>query len=295
MSPDSEPLRRVPAPTTELDAEREVDFGRYARVLLGKWWLLVLGALVGGLLGFLYGQTGGSTYQASATVYLGQPLSPTGTAVPSLASDPTGAATLARSQAVVNEVASEVGIPAAKLRRSISASVLGERNRQTTGVSLVGITVRGSNGERVENAANLVAERVVGLSSTYADAKAETLQQRLDGLQTQLDSVTARLDDVTAAIEENEGASSTEQLLQANLLAVLEQRRADLTDDVIAAEQQLEAAEEIERGRVVAPAAATRVDARNVRSSTIVGAFLGLVLAALAALLWAPASRLRAT
>ena len=296
MSPDSEPLRRVPAPADELDAEREVDFGGYARTIVGKWWLLVIGAVVGGVLGFLYGQTGGSSFQAEATIYLGQPLSPSGSApVPSLSSDPTGAATLARSQAVIRDVSAEVGIPAGKLRRNTSASVLGERNRQTTNVALIGIRVRGSDDEKVEDASNLIAERVVALSSTYADAKEEALQARLEGLQTRLDSVTSRLDEVTASLGGDAAGSATEQLLQANLLGVLEQQRADLQDDVIDAEQLLQAVQEVERARVVSPAASRQVDARNARTSAIVGAFLGLVLAALAALLWAPIARLRAT
>jgi uncharacterized protein involved in exopolysaccharide biosynthesis len=287
MSPDSEPLRRVPAPADELDAEREVDFGRYARTIVGKWWLLVIGAVVGGVLGFLYGQTGGSSFQAEATVYLGQPLSPTGGGpVPSLSSDPSGAATLARSQAVIREVSAEVGIPAAKLRRNTSSSLLGERNRQSTNVALIGIRVRGSDADKVEDASNLIAERVVALSSTYAEAKQEALEARLESLQTRLESVTSRLDEVTASLEGDTAGSATEQLLQANLLGVLEQQRADLNDDAIDTEQLLQAVQEIERARVVSPAAAARVDARNARTSAIVGAFLGLVLAALAALLW---------
>jgi len=295
MSPETEPLRRVPKPAPELDAEGEVDFGRYARAVLGKWWLLVLGVAIGGMLGFLYGQGGGSTYQAQATVYLGQPLSPAGTPLTTLASDPSGVATLARSQAIVNEVAAEVGMPARRLRLGITAALLGERNRQATSVALVGITVRGNDADNVEDAANLIAERVVTASSTFADTKVETLQQRLDGLQAQLESVTSRLDSLAASLEGSTAGSATEQLLQTNLLAVLEQQRADLTDRVFATEQLLDAAEEVERARVVTPAASTQVDARNTRTSTLVGAFLGLVLAALAALLWAPVSRLRAT
>ena len=156
MSPESEPLRRVPTPAGEPDAEREVDFGRYAGTLAAKWWLLLLGIVLGAIVGYLFGQTGGSTYQAQATVYLGQPISGLGTALPTLSSDPSGAATIARSQAVVNEVAEQVGMSPAKLRRGISSSLLGERNRQTTNVALVGITVRGSNADNVEQAANLI-------------------------------------------------------------------------------------------------------------------------------------------
>ena len=130
MSAESEPLRRVPTPAPELEADGEVDFSRFAGVIVGKWWLLVLGVLIGGALGFVYGQGGGSTYQAQATVYLGQPLSPNGAAVATLSSDPSGVATIARSQSVVNAVAEQVGIPPAKLRRNTSAAVLGERNRR---------------------------------------------------------------------------------------------------------------------------------------------------------------------
>ena len=295
MSPESEPLRRVPTPAGEPDAEREVDFGRYAGTLADKWWLLLLGIVLGAIVGYLFGQTGGSTYQAQATVFLGQTISPLGTPVPTLSSDPSGVATIARSQAVVNEVAEQVGMSPAKLRRGISSSLLGERNRQTTNVALVGITVRGSNADNVEQAANLIAEEVVSSVSVYADSKIDTLQQRLEALQAQLDSVGARIDDLTAQIEQSSGASTTDQLLLTNLLATLEQQRADLTDRVFAAEQALESAEEVERGRVVTPAAATKVDARSTRSSVVVGAFLGLVLAALVALLWASVSRLRAS
>ncbi len=294
MNPETEPLRRVPT-APELDAEREVDFGRYARTIAGKWWLLLLGVVLGGVIGYLYGQTGGSTYQAQATVYLGQPLSVQGTPVQTLSSDPTGVATIARSQVVVNEVADQVGIPPAKLRRNVSASVLGERNRQTTNVALVGITVRGSDPDRVEQAANLIAERVVASTSSYADSKVETFQQRLDAQQSELASLEDRIDELTRRSEQSEGSSPTEQLLLTNLLQVLEQQRADLTDRIFTTEQLLESAEEVERGKVVSPAAATKVDARSTRTSIVVGAFIGLILAALAALLWAPASRLRAS
>ena len=293
MSPESEPLRRVPPPAADLDAEREVDFGRYARRIAGKWWLLLIGLVVGAVVGYLYGQTGGSTYQAQATVYLGQPLSLQLTPIQTLSSDPSGVAAIARSQAIVNEVSQQVGIPPAKLRRNISASVLGERNRQTTNVALIGITVRGSDGAKVEDAANQIAEKVVTSTSNYADAKTESLQQRLDAQQDQLDSLNGRIDEVTTQVEQGAGGSTTDQLLLTNLLATLEEQRADLTDRIFTTQQLLEAAQEVERGRVVSPAASAKVDARSARTSTVVGAFIGLILAMLAALAWPSASRLK--
>ncbi len=291
MSPESEPLRRVPPPADDLDADREVDFGRYARRIAGKWWLLLIGLLIGGALGYLYGQTGGSTYQAQATIFLGQPLSLELTPIQALSSDPSGVAAIARSQAVVNEVSDQVGIPARKLRRNISASVLGERNRQTTNVALIGVTVRGTDPDKAEQAANLLAEKVITSTSTYADAKIETLQERLDAQQAQLDAVDARIDDVSSRIEQAEGSSPTDQLLLANLLETLQAQRADLTERMFTTQEFLEAAQEVERGKVVTPAAASKVDARSGRTSTVVGAFIGLILAALAALLWPSRSR----
>ena len=87
-----------------------------------------------------------------------------------------------------------MGIPARKLRRNISAAVLGERNRQTTNVALIGITVRGKDGHKVEDAANLLAEKVVSSSSNYADAKIKGLQERVDAQQAQLESLNGRID-----------------------------------------------------------------------------------------------------
>jgi hypothetical protein len=43
----------------------------------------------------------------------------------------------------------------------------------------------------------------------------------------------------------------------------------------------------------VTEASAARVDARSTRTSIVVGAFIGLLLGALAALLWGPLARLR--
>lgn len=294
MSPDSEPLRRAPRPAAELDAEREVDFAGYARAIAARWWLLVLGAVLGGVIGFLVGRSDGSTFQAQAIVYLGQPLTATGSAgISSLASDPSGVAAIARSQAVIDEVAGQVGMSPAELRRGVSASALGERRAQSA-VTLVGVTVRGDERAPVEEAANLLAQEVVDNVSSYADAKIATYEQRLEGQQDRVAALERLVDDVAAAIQAESELGSAERLTLTTLLAVYQEQLADAQDQILSVEQLLTVARDVERGRIVTEASAARVDARSTRTSIVVGAFIGLLLGALAALLWGPLARLRA-
>jgi uncharacterized protein involved in exopolysaccharide biosynthesis len=273
--------------------EREVDFAGYARAIAARWWLLVLGAVLGGVIGFLVGRSDGSTFQAQAIVYLGQPLSGTGSSpVASLASDPSGVSAVARSQAVVDEVAGQVGMSPAELRRGVSASPLGERRAQSV-VTLVGITVRGDERAPVEEAANLLGQVVVDRAASYADAKIALYEQRLEAQQERVTRLEGQVDEVAEVIQGGGDLSSAERISLTTLLTVFQEQLARVQDDVLTVEQLLTQARDIERGRVVTEAAAAQVDARSTRTSIVVGAFIGLLLGALAALLWGPLARLR--
>ena len=68
----SDPQR---GPAADVDAEQEVDFGRYWRAIAARWWLPVGGLVAGLVIGYLVSLgTHSSTYKATAQVYLGQPL-----------------------------------------------------------------------------------------------------------------------------------------------------------------------------------------------------------------------------
>src|SRR5918996_5986135 len=262
MSPDSEPLRRAPRPAAELDMEREVDFAGYARAIAARWWLLVLGAVLGGVIGFLVGRSDGSTFQAQAIVYLGQPLTATGSSsISSLASDPSGVAAIARSEEVVDEVAGRVGMSPAELRRGVSASALGERRAQSA-VTLVGVTVRGDEGAAVEQAANLLAEEVVDRSSSYAGAKIAGYEQRLESQQDRLATLERQVDEVAAVIRDPSDLGTAERLTLTTLLAVYQEQVAGARDQILTVEQLLTVARDVERGKIVTEASAARVDAR---------------------------------
>src|SRR5437588_315737 len=62
----------------DLEAEQELDLGSLWASIVARWWLPVAGLVAGAVLGYIVALGGGATYQAEATVYLGQPLSPSG-------------------------------------------------------------------------------------------------------------------------------------------------------------------------------------------------------------------------
>src|ERR671930_220206 len=68
------------ASAADLDAEREVDLRSYLSALATRWWLLAAGLVGGIIVGLLISLGGNQVWTAKTTVYLGQPLSPTGSA-----------------------------------------------------------------------------------------------------------------------------------------------------------------------------------------------------------------------
>ncbi len=77
-------------PLPDVDAEEELELGRYWNALITRWWLPLAGLVAGIAIGYLLSLGGHQVYQAKATIYLGQPLNPTGTGqIQSLATNPS--------------------------------------------------------------------------------------------------------------------------------------------------------------------------------------------------------------
>src|SRR5215471_4615763 len=114
----------APAPPSsgfDPEAEQEVDFARYVRLLGARWWLLVAGLVVGAVIGYLVSLGGTQVYKATATLYLGQPLSASGnTSIQNESTNPSTPGTLARSQQVGQTVASICKVNASEFRKGIS-------------------------------------------------------------------------------------------------------------------------------------------------------------------------------
>src|SRR5436305_15187240 len=110
------PHRTRPAAPPDLDAEAEVDLGRYGHALLARWWLLLLGLVVGAIIGYLSTLGGAQTFRAQAITYMGQPLGSGQSQVQSLNSNPSSARTIVTSEGVVREVARRAGMTERQLR-----------------------------------------------------------------------------------------------------------------------------------------------------------------------------------
>jgi len=283
------------APATDLDEEREIDFGRLGRTVAKRWWLVLAAVVVGAVIGYLTSLGGGDAYAARTTIYLGQPLSPTGNAqIQSLATNPSTVSEIVRSDEVVKKVADEVGVKPGALRRGIAtrqvvAAGTTAASRANTN-PLVQISVRGPwKGDTTARAANMLADTVVTEVSAYVDAKAKALQERLDGENRELATIDAKIDRLNQAAAGG-GASADTDLILASLA---EQRRGQLVTDKTDTETLLTLARNVERGKQVTTAQASRVPAQSSKSAIIVGGFIGLLIGLALSLLWDPVARRR--
>ena len=273
----------------ELEAEQEVDFGRYGRALAARWWLVVLAVAVGVVLGYVVSRSGGNVFRATATVYLGQPLSPSGNAqIQSLATNPSTVSQIVKSPSVTRPIADALGVKPGKLRRGVSTKAVAGAIAKAGQTQLVEVSVRGPWRKESAEAANRLARTVVERVSGYVDSKIASLGELVASQQQELDALASRIDANESAIASGSGLTSGERLILVNLAGLLEQRRSQLLQDRLQTQQLLTLAQDVERARVVTEASAVQVAARSRKSSMVVGGLIGLLAGAAAALLWAP-------
>ncbi len=273
----------------ELEAEQEVDFGRYASRIAARWWLVGLAVVVGVVLGYIVSRSGGNVFRATATIYLGQPLSPSGNAqIQSLATNPSTVSQIVRSPSVTRPIAEALGIKPGKLRQGVSTTAVSGSIAKSGQTQLVEVSVRGPWRKESAEAANRLAQTVVERVSGYVDSKIASLKELVGSQQQELDSLARRIDANESAIASGSGLSAGERLTLVNLTGLLEQRRSQLLQDRLQTQQLLTLAEDVERASVVTQASPVEVAARSRKSSMVVGGLLGLVAGALLALLGAP-------
>jgi uncharacterized protein involved in exopolysaccharide biosynthesis len=292
MSPDSE------SQAVELEAEQEVDFGRYARSIAARWWLLVIGAVLGALIGFLVSLSDGKIYKATAQVYLGQPLAPDSAAAVTTSPTTLGLVqAFVTSEAAIQTAATAAGLRPSRLRDQVTVRALPgtSTTRQAFPAPLLSIQVTGSTRARTAAAANDLARQAVDQVGGYTKTKIDTLDRQLAYIDTQLGLVNARLAAARAQQREivaDPSLSPVEKLVALSTLnteiTLAEQRQVTLELNRFNTTRAVSLARDIEASRITAPAVAVRTEPTSKRTSVLVGAFIGLLLGIVAALLWDP-------
>src|ERR687884_805649 len=156
--PELRPSReRLP----DFDGEDEVDFGRYARAVAARWWLPVAGLIAGVVVGYLVSFGGKDVYEARTTIYLGQPLSASGTQIQGPSTNPASVRQVVFSRWAQARAEAEAGLRPGALSGHVStqaiqgvATTLGRVGQNP----LVAIVVTGSLPGRVARAANALAK-----------------------------------------------------------------------------------------------------------------------------------------
>jgi uncharacterized protein involved in exopolysaccharide biosynthesis len=261
----------------DLDAEQEIDLGRYGRAVAARWWLALLGLVAGAAVGYALSLGGGTVYRAQAVVYLGQPLGILGgNQVQAPNTNPSTARAIVKSESVIRRVATEVGLSASALRTGTSANPIQGNVARLGQTPLVQVSVKGSKPARVAAAANELARILRDRLSGYAKTKITTFEQQLEADQ-------AAIEQVDAALARPDESSTNKLILQLRLTQ-LQQDRTQTT-------QLLSLARNVESPRILTQATAAKTTARSRRNSIVVGALIGLILGVGAALVWEPLAR----
>ena len=289
-----------PEPVPDPDAEREVDLRSVWERIAARWWLPVLGAVLGAVVGFALALGGGKVYEAETLVAMGQPFSPNGGApVQSFLTNARAVSEIVRSEAALEQAARTSGLRVRALRGNVSSAIVGASGpgARPTGAPLVTIKVVAAQPLKAEKAADALAKEVITRTSAkYVDTKIEAFNQQLDSIQEQLNTLVPRIAQLEQAVNE-QGLSSLDKLVLVSSLDNAQARRGQLLDLQSDVQQQLALAENVEKAQVVEAAAATKTTARSGRNGALVGALLGLLLGCVAALLADPflARRARTT
>lgn len=260
------------------EAEQEVDFARYGRMLAVRWWLLAAGLVAGAVIGYLVSLGGAQVYQATATIYLGQPYSPTGAApVITPQTNPSAVDAVVKSAAVIDQVATHCGAKVGAFQNGISTQAIasGSSSAKTGGAvqanPLVSVSVQARKGKVATCAANGLARAVVKVLGRYPARKIAIYQSHIA-----FDNKDIKT--IDAAIKSPSISTTDKLILQTTL-------RSDQLDLSTYSGLLLET-KNVELPQVLTPAAAHKITARSRRNTVVIAAIIGLILGVLAALLW---------
>jgi capsular polysaccharide biosynthesis protein len=275
--------------------EQEIDLRSYVDRILKRWWIVAICVVLAVVASFTLTRTSNKNLtQGTATVYLGQPVSPNGSLVPNpLSSNPLYATALAKQRPYQETAEEAAGLADGALKGHVSVSLISTAvGVKGIAVPLAQVTVQGPfTPAQSAAAANSMAEQIVAKANAYTDAKKDAvivsrdkLQERIDALAADAAGVAAQLEQLAIAnLTPAERASLTAPLLgilqyDSNTEALLQEQLPDL-------QAQVDYIANVEGGSVITPARGAKVAPTSKQFSVLVAIVLGLIVGILLAIL----------
>jgi uncharacterized protein involved in exopolysaccharide biosynthesis len=272
-------------PESGLDAEREIDLARWRGAIGRLWWLVAAGLVAGAIVGFLFSFGGGSVYKATALISLGQPVSPGGVVLQSFGQNPRAVAQITSSAEAQDSAAHTAGMHPGLLRGNVSIATVGTATGAgVRAAPLISLTVQGKEPKKIAAAANALADIVVAKTTApYVGTKISAFVQVLSTTDAQLSSIQDRLAHLNLALRVSHLAP-LDELVLVSQIDNAEQRQGNLNDQEETTRQQLAFARQVESAKVITRAVAEKSTARSRRTAILIGALIGLILGAIAAI-----------
>lgn len=193
-----------------------VELRRYIIIVLRRWWVLALAALITAALGYSASQRQPRTYEATTTIMIGQPIQATNLADLDFKTGEQLARTyadIALRQPVLQGVVTVLDL-------SDSWQALQQRVRVDTvpGTQLIEITVEAGSPEDAVSIADEIAQQLILLSATSSrneqnDEDQSFVRQRINHLRERLESAETRLDSLDQALADPTLSSVESQAL----------------------------------------------------------------------------------
>jgi capsular polysaccharide biosynthesis protein len=254
------------------EAEQEVDFGRYWRLIGNRWWVPVAGLVIGAVVGYLIALGGNQVFKATATLYLGQPYTASGNVqLQAAQTNPSTVRTVAHAESVIARAASECKTKPSLFRGGISTQTISGNIAKNGQTPLVAIAVQSRKRKVASCTANAIARIVVDKLSAFAN-------QKIANFRGQIAQYNAEMKEINASLS-GTAASSTDKLLLLQRLTNDQLNKLNTT-------QLLSQANQVEKPSILTGAHSQRVTARSRRNTVVVAALIGLVIGAIVALLW---------
>lgn len=272
---------------TDDGAEREVDLARWRRAVVAYWWLPVAGLVVGAIVGALISFGGSSNYKASTLIALGQPTSPGGALVNGYGTNPRAVQQIVSSAAAQAAAENLAGMSPSALRGHVSVAQVGAATGAgaARATPLISLTVTGAHPLPTAAAANALATIVLRRTTKpYVDVKIRTFKKTLASVDEQLAGIRGQIASINAAVKASKNLDPLQQLVVVSQFDNAEARQGNLIGQQEALQQQLAFATEVESAKIVEPARSVKASAQSRNSSLLIGALIGLILGAIAAI-----------